>query len=227
MFKLFRFLKPYWLWIIAILLLVTAQVYSQLSLPDLMSKIVNNGIYYDYVKVTPYEVQKDSEGKAEYYSTAEVIDIFAASIAQTQSIPFEQAKAYILSVLGEDFELPYRVPKAVLGTDHMPIYDVDENDSDYKYFINEETGRLYPAYGPSGITYLNKDGNTATTPDERVTKADIGYIMRSGGLMLLFTLGVSIAAVLASMFSAKVSMEFGGILRSKVFSKVEQLLSTV
>ena len=44
MFKLFRFLKPYW-WQVMILLLATAlQVYTTLRLPALMANIINNGI---------------------------------------------------------------------------------------------------------------------------------------------------------------------------------------
>ena len=44
MFKLFRFLKPYW-WQVIILLFATAlQVYTTLRLPALMADIINNGI---------------------------------------------------------------------------------------------------------------------------------------------------------------------------------------
>ena len=44
MFKLFRYLKPYW-WQVAILLAATAaQVYTTLQLPALMADIINNGI---------------------------------------------------------------------------------------------------------------------------------------------------------------------------------------
>lgn len=44
MFRLFKYLKPYW-WQIAILLAVTAgQVYATLQLPALMAQIVNTGI---------------------------------------------------------------------------------------------------------------------------------------------------------------------------------------
>ena len=44
MFKLFKFLKPYW-WQVIILLLATAlQVYTTLRLPALMADIINNGI---------------------------------------------------------------------------------------------------------------------------------------------------------------------------------------
>lgn len=44
MFKLFRYLKPYW-WQVIILILATAlQVYTTLRLPALMAEIINNGI---------------------------------------------------------------------------------------------------------------------------------------------------------------------------------------
>ena len=44
MFKLMRFLKPYW-WQVVILVLITgAQVYTTLQLPSLMADIINNGI---------------------------------------------------------------------------------------------------------------------------------------------------------------------------------------
>lgn len=44
MFKLFRFLKPYW-WQVVILILATAvQVYTTLQLPALMADIINKGI---------------------------------------------------------------------------------------------------------------------------------------------------------------------------------------
>ena len=44
MFRLFRFLKPYW-WQVLILLVATAvQVWTTLRLPALMAHIINNGI---------------------------------------------------------------------------------------------------------------------------------------------------------------------------------------
>ena len=44
MFKLFRFLRPYW-WQVGLLLMATAvQVYTTLRLPALMAEIINNGI---------------------------------------------------------------------------------------------------------------------------------------------------------------------------------------
>ena len=44
MFRLFRFLKPYWWQIIILLLATVLQVYTTLRLPALMADIINNGI---------------------------------------------------------------------------------------------------------------------------------------------------------------------------------------
>ena len=44
MFRLFRFLKPYWWQVIILLLTTVVQVYTTLMLPALMADIINNGI---------------------------------------------------------------------------------------------------------------------------------------------------------------------------------------
>lgn len=44
MFKLFKFLKPYWWQVIILLAMTAAQVYTTLQLPALMADIINNGI---------------------------------------------------------------------------------------------------------------------------------------------------------------------------------------
>jgi ATP-binding cassette, subfamily B, multidrug efflux pump len=53
-----------------------------------------------------------------------------------------------------------------------------------------------------------------------VAKGDTGYIVRSGGLMLLVTLVVAISAVVGVYFSARIAMAFGRDVRSAVFRTV-------
>ena len=55
MFKLFRFLKPYWWQIILLLVATAAQVWTTLRLPALMANIINDGIVpgnTDYIWMT-------------------------------------------------------------------------------------------------------------------------------------------------------------------------------
>ena len=55
-----------------------------------------------------------------------------------------------------------------------------------------------------------------------IIKGDTGYIWRVGGLMLLVTLGGTIAAVIGIFNSSKVATGFGRIIRAKLFTHVQQ-----
>jgi ATP-binding cassette subfamily B protein len=58
--------------------------------------------------------------------------------------------------------------------------------------------------------------------DNGVVKGDTNYIWRVGGLMLLVTIVGTICAVIGSFFAARTATGFGKIIRSKLFTHVEQ-----
>jgi ATP-binding cassette, subfamily B, multidrug efflux pump len=55
-----------------------------------------------------------------------------------------------------------------------------------------------------------------------IVKGDTGYIWRFGGLMLLVTMGGTLAAVVGIFFSSRVATGFGKIIRAKLFTHVER-----
>lgn len=57
--------------------------------------------------------------------------------------------------------------------------------------------------------------------DIGIVKGDTNYILHVGGLMLLIAAGGTICSIMVSYLSAKTSVGFGRLLRSKVFSRVE------
>ena len=57
--------------------------------------------------------------------------------------------------------------------------------------------------------------------DQGVVNQDIPYILKVGGFMLIVTLLGTIAAIIASYYSAKVAMSFGKDLRNRIFTHVE------
>ncbi len=57
--------------------------------------------------------------------------------------------------------------------------------------------------------------------DIGIVKGDTRYILRVGGLMLLFAAGSALCMITASYLSSKIATGFGRNLRSKVFSRVE------
>jgi ATP-binding cassette, subfamily B, multidrug efflux pump len=58
--------------------------------------------------------------------------------------------------------------------------------------------------------------------DNGIVNKDIPYIWREGGLMLLVTLGGTIAAIIGSFFSSRVATGFGKIIRRELFMHVER-----
>jgi ATP-binding cassette subfamily B multidrug efflux pump len=58
--------------------------------------------------------------------------------------------------------------------------------------------------------------------DNGIVKGDTGYIWRVGGIMLLVTVGGTLAAVVGVFFSSRVATGFGKIIRARLFSRVAQ-----
>jgi ATP-binding cassette subfamily B multidrug efflux pump len=58
--------------------------------------------------------------------------------------------------------------------------------------------------------------------DNGIVKGDTGYIWRTGGLMLLVTIGGTLAAMVGIFFSSQVATGFGKIVRAKIFTRVGQ-----
>ena len=56
--------------------------------------------------------------------------------------------------------------------------------------------------------------------NDGVVKGDIGYIVRTGGIMLLVTLLLALCSVVATFFGARTAMAFGRDVRGAVFRKV-------
>src|SRR3989454_1988233 len=58
--------------------------------------------------------------------------------------------------------------------------------------------------------------------DNGIVKGDTGYIWRTGGIMLLVTMGGTLAAVVGIFFSSQVATGFGKIIRARLFTHVAQ-----
>ncbi|WIG57812.1 MAG: efflux ABC transporter, permease/ATP-binding protein [Ktedonobacterales bacterium] len=57
--------------------------------------------------------------------------------------------------------------------------------------------------------------------DTGIVNGDTSYILHTGGLMLLVTLGGTACAVVATFFSSRIAVGFGRIVRGKLFAHVE------
>ena len=62
----------------------------------------------------------------------------------------------------------------------------------------------------------------ADVVDEGIVKNNVGYILRTGGLMVLVTLAGAACAVTGAFFSSHVAIGFGRIVRGRIFKHVQQ-----
>src|SRR5579859_3931245 len=72
------------------------------------------------------------------------------------------------------------------------------------------------------ITNLYLPTLFANIVDKGIIGKDIGYIWRTGGIMLLITFGGTVAAVVGIFFSSQVATGFGKIIRARLFTHVQQ-----
>src|SRR4029077_19363938 len=59
-----------------------------------------------------------------------------------------------------------------------------------------------------------------------VLKGDIDYVIRTGGVMVIVTFALGIAAIVGVYFGARVAMGFGRDVRSAIFRRVESFAQT-
>src|SRR5919204_599282 len=91
---------------------------------------------------------------------------------------------------------------------------------------------LRPYRGPAGLVLIlvlvQSIGNlylpnlNADIINNGVAKGDIGYIWRTGGLMLALAIGIGILSIIVVYFASRTSMGVGRDIRRSVFERVQQ-----
>jgi len=76
------------------------------------------------------------------------------------------------------------------------------------------------------LTNLALPALNAAIINNGVAKGDIGYILRTGGVMLLFTVIMGVTSVVGVYWGSKTSMAFGRDVRAAIFRKVETFSQT-
>ena len=95
MVKALRYLKPFWLSVIAIVALVFGQVQCELALPDYMSDIVTNGIQYSGITDTsPRAMRASVFSHMELFMSEEDQKAFEESYQRIEAGNSEYAEEY-------------------------------------------------------------------------------------------------------------------------------------
>ena len=138
MLRSLKHLKPYAVWLIFALILVIGQAYAELTLPDYMSNIVSNGLYYDYDPITPYEVARDESGAVQYLEINGTVSNYPLPKDGIKTPIDESHPDYTLFYDGDTERLlpDYIIQDGAL----VPMYRLDESGnliqmSDFRYIL--------------------------------------------------------------------------------------------
>ena len=244
MLKAFRYLKPYWLSVLAIVGLIFGQVQAELALPDYMSDIVTYGIQYGGVKESVPEAMRASTLQHMSYFADDAAD--AWTIVSKGDSDYEKkypaAKEEDIAVLKDGASPSDQAKKAFLLVSLLDSEDV------LKQLNMTSADQLYAAMDASPAIkeqiLSTADEKISGFTEENLTSAEImavkseyaalgmdmaqlqsSYIMQEGGKMLVIAALGSLAALIAAYLASRTATGACRDMRRDVFARVESFSS--
>ena len=239
--NIMKFLKPFAPLIVLCILMLIVRTYTDLSLPSLMSDIVNNGIQMGGItEDAPKEISQDG---------MELVCLF---MTEQEGAVFREAYTAEAGVyVRQDFDNP-DVGESYARATYGIVLFLSETAQDSGVTAGGEEGsledmditRLYPmmpllAQMPKGTLaeYGKESTDIALQISPMFTKLfykelgiDTGqiqsdYILKTGGWMIVITLIGVAAQLTGGYFAARVGAYFSRDMRRAVFAKVESFSS--
>lgn len=225
-----KYLKPHWLSVIFIVILLFAKANLDLMLPDYMSDIVNNGIQLSGVTETvPNQISSVTYDKITVFLTNDELTTFENSyLADGTNYTLSVEPEEVADVITNPFILSYAVDNNMVSLDNLPA----GTDLYQMFSVLSEADKittLDKIYGEMSKTVTDA---TKTQLVSTIIKAEydaIGldtekmqrdYIIQSGLLMLGVALLSVIVAIANGYVAAKIGAGVEKDLRKDIFAKV-------
>ncbi len=245
MIKALRYLKPFWLSVIAIVALVFGQVQCELALPDYMSDIVTYGIQYSGITDTsPQAMRASVYEHMELFMSEEDRATFEASYQHIEAGNAEYAEEYpivstediYVRTTGEDLSALTEKPflyvsmlenEEVLNQLGLESSDqafalLEQNEAVRTQFLAQAEERL-SSYTDSNLSsaevMLMKQEYQALGMNIETMQSS--YIWHEGGWMLVIAAIGSLCAIGAAYLSSRTATAACRNMRADVFAKVE------
>ena len=245
MIKALRYLKPFWLSVIAIVALVFGQVQCELALPDYMSSIVTYGIQYGGITDTSpramrasvyqhMELFMDEEDKAAFEADYQLIKAGNSTYINDYPVLADE-DIYIRTTdtdISELTEKPFLYVSMLENSDVLSQLGLDSSDQAFALLESNEAIRTQflsaaeerlSGYTDSNLSsaesMLLRQEYTALGMD--IEHLQSSYIMHEGGWMLLIAAIGSICAIAAAFLSSRTATAACRNMRADVFAKVE------
>ena len=251
MTKAIRYLKPYWLSVVAIIVLIFTQVQAQLALPDHMSKIITNGIQYGGITDTvPKAISETDFTHLEYFMSDSEISILEDSYLEieqgTKSYSNEypvlkDENIYVLkenadSNLSTILQKPLLITSMLSNEEVIKKFNFDNSEQLYVMVIAlpEVKAQIINQIDQMTSGYTEANLTAAETMAIKGIYQNLGmdtgaiqnrYILQEGLIMIGITLVMTLCAIAASFLSSRVATAASRDIRRDVFAKVESFSS--
>ena len=251
MLKAFRYLKPYWISVVAVIVLVFAQVQAQLALPDHMSKIITYGIQYGGITESiPSAMSEETYNHLQVFMDEESKTILEDNYVQVSQGDTSYTKKYPLVEKEDIYVLKDHPDSSLEDTIKKPLLMTSllENEEILKSFKLDSSSQLYQAlalqpqlkeqivnqfdamlskYTDANLTAAQTLAVKKVYQDLQMDTAAIQnrYIMQEGFWMLAISLLATTSAIGSAYLSSRTATAASRDLRRDVFAKVETFSS--
>ncbi len=240
MLKLLKYIKKNWISVLIIIILLCLQAWTDLTLPDYTSKIVNTGIQAGGIEyVSPTVIRKSEMDKLLMYAEDDSLILDNYTLISKSSLPknkagelkkeypaLEKEDLYKINKINkeqrENLDKILAKPLAVLyymenqeqlkNSDNNQLQSLENNNSNENSNFNNEMLISQMAIQKTKQEYKEIGMN--------LDKIQTNYIIKTGLQMIGIALLSMIAAVIIMLFSSRVAAHLGKVLREKVFKKV-------
>ena len=248
MLKAFRYLRPFWLSVIAVIAFVFGQVQCELALPDYMSDIVTYGIQYNGITANvPQAIRTDTMEHMAYFLSDSDYQTILQSYRLDNTVTLE-GKKYSTNeevyVLKDDAEAsvqniiskPYIITSMVSSKEVLDAMGINNTDVLWQMIANDpsiaDTISKEAQQQISAFTEDNLYGSIrmAAIQEYQSMGIDIeqvqnSYIFKEGLIMLGIALIGSLCAIGAAYLAARTATGAARNMRKDVFEKVESFSS--
>ena len=248
MLKAFRYLKPFWLSVIAVIAFVFGQVQCELALPDYMSDIVTYGIQYNGITANiPQAIRTDTMEHMAYFLSDSDYQTILQSYRLDNTVTLEgkeystNEEVYVLKD-GEDASVqniisrPYIITSMVSSKEVLDAMGINNTDVLWQMIANDpsiaDTISKEAQQQISAFTEDNLYGSIrmAAIQEYQSMGIDIeqvqnSYIFKEGLIMLGIALIGSLCAIGAAYLAARTATGAARNMRKDVFEKVESFSS--
>ena len=248
MLKAFRYLKPFWLSVIAVIAFVFGQVQCELALPDYMSDIVTYGIQYNGITANiPQAIRTDTMEHMAYFLSDSDYQTILQSYRLDNTVTLEgkeystNEEVYVLKD-GADASVqniisrPYIITSIVSSKEVLDAMGINNTDVLWQMIANDpsiaDTISKEAQQQISAFTEDNLYGSIRMAAIQEYQSMDIdieqvqnSYIFKEGLIMLGIALIGSLCAIGAAYLAARTATGAARNMRKDVFEKVESFSS--